>query len=167
MIVVFLFLFIAVPILEIAVLIKAGAVIGIGPTLACVIATAVIGTILIRIQGFVVLGEARQKLARDEVPVDSAIHGLFLLIAGMLLLTPGFITDFIGFILLIAPVRLSLARWLWRRFSASGRGTIIVSAGRRSGSPRDGPIIEGSVIEDPNIGKSPPKRHDPPKRLYP
>ncbi|MEG9883960.1 MAG: FxsA family protein [Hyphomicrobiales bacterium] len=164
MIVFFLLLFIAVPILEIAVLIKAGAVIGIGPTLACVIATAVIGTILIRIQGFVVLGEARQKLARDEVPVDSVIHGLFLLIAGTLLLTPGFITDFIGFMLLIAPVRLSLARWLWQRFSASGRSTIIIGAGRQSGSSRNGPIIEGTAIEDPDIGENPSKRHDPPKR---
>lgn len=98
-------IFLGIPILEIAVFIQAGNLIGLWPTLAAVVATAVIGAALIRAQGTAALNRARRSLAEDRVPVAEAFTGLCLLVAGALLLTPGFVTDTAGFLLLVPPLR--------------------------------------------------------------
>jgi len=104
-------IFIGVPILEIAVFIQAGNLIGLWPTLAVVVITAVLGAALLRSQGLAAVGRARRQLDRGEIPISEVATGICLLIAGALLLTPGFVTDAIGFLLLIPPVRTFLSRW--------------------------------------------------------
>ena len=94
---VLLIAFIGIPLSEIAVFIQAGALIGLWPTVLAVILTAVIGTALLRHQGLSTLKRAQDSLKKGEVPVGALFEGVCLLIASLLLLTPGFITDSIGF----------------------------------------------------------------------
>ena len=103
-------LFVGVPILEIAAFIKIGGWIGLLPTLLGCVVTAVIGAFLVRLQGFEVIRRAQTALARSELPVDQLAHGVFILIAGVLLMTPGYVTDAMGFLLLVPPLRLQIAR---------------------------------------------------------
>ncbi len=130
--------FLIVPIVEIYLLIKVGQVIGAGWTIALVVLTAVIGVWLLRLQGLSTLLRARQKLEHDELPAQELLEGMGLVVAGALLLTPGFFTDAVGFLLLLPPTR----RWLVRRLAAR----LVVSAGvqvRSSGQRRDGDVIDG------------------------
>lgn len=105
-------IFLGIPILEIAVFIQAGEIFGLWPTLAAIVVTAVVGATLIRAQGMAALHRARQSLARDRIPVSEVFTGICLLIAGALLLTPGFVTDTVGFLLLVPPLRAVLGRWI-------------------------------------------------------
>lgn len=125
-------IFIAAPLAELYLLLKVGSVIGAGPTVLAVVATAVIGAALIRAQGRAALKEARAALDAGAPPVAAAVHGVFLLIAGAFLLTPGFVTDTLGFLLLIPPLRLRLGRAILRALRARmGRnGEISIVIGR-------------------------------------
>lgn len=116
----FLTLFIGVPIAEIVLLLQVGDLIGLWATIGAILATAFIGTALIRYQGLQVIGQAQNSVHEQRVPIDPVIHGVFLLVAGALLLTPGFITDFIGFMCLIPQLRLGIARMIWARIQSSG-----------------------------------------------
>ncbi len=130
--------FLTVPIVEIYLLIKVGQVIGAGWTVALVVLTAVIGVWLLRLQGLSTLLRARQKLEHDELPAQELLEGVCLVVAGALLLTPGFFTDMVGFLLLLPPTR----RWLVRRLAAR----MVVSANvqvRSGGGRRDGDVIDG------------------------
>ena len=100
-----LILFIAVPIAEIAIFIQAGERFGLWPTLGLVILTAILGTTLLRYQGLRALYRVQESLNRGEMPVGEVFTGLCLLIAGALLLTPGFLTDGVGFALFIPGIR--------------------------------------------------------------
>lgn len=111
-----LLLFVAVPLIEIYLLIQIGAHIGALPTVGLVVLTAVIGATLVRLQGLMTLANIRQSMDRGELPAGSLIEGLILLIAGMLLLTPGFFTDTLGFICLVPAARRRLVQVLIRRF---------------------------------------------------
>jgi UPF0716 protein FxsA len=102
--------FILVPLAEIAILIKVGGVIGLVPTLALIVLTAVIGTWMLRHQGFSVLARAQRQLEQGVMPVTEVFEGLCLLVAGALLLTPGFLTDALGALLLVPQVRALLYR---------------------------------------------------------
>ncbi len=117
------FLFVAVPILEIYLLIKVGNVIGAPWTVALVILTAVIGASLLRQQGLATLTRVQSTLAQGGLPAMELMEGALLLFGGALLLTPGFFTDTIGFACLIPPVR----RWLIARLLE--RGVAHVQAG--------------------------------------
>ena len=99
------FLLLIVPIIEIALFILIGGEIGLGWTLAMILVTAIGGTILLRIQGFAVMERIRQETRAGRIPGRELAHGLMLLLAGVLLLTPGFFTDAIGFALFLPPVR--------------------------------------------------------------
>jgi UPF0716 protein FxsA len=103
-------LFLVVPILEIAVFILVGQQIGLGLTLALILATAVIGVILLRQQGFHVLERLREDVNAGRTPAATMAHGVMVLVAGVLLLTPGFVTDAIGLLLFVPAVR----DWVWR-----------------------------------------------------
>ncbi len=98
-------IFLAVPLLEIYLLIEVGSMLGAGTTIFLVVFTAVLGAFLVRTQGFSTLSRAQIQLARAQMPTIEIIEGLFLFVAGALLLTPGFFTDSIGFIFLIPPLR--------------------------------------------------------------
>ncbi len=100
---------IVVPILEITVFILVGRYIGLWPTLACILLTALVGTVIIRFQGIGLIAAARKSIAAGEAPVGEVLQGLALFVAGALLITPGFITDTLGFLLLIPALRRRLA----------------------------------------------------------
>tara|TARA_Y100000590_G_scaffold92544_1_gene104616 strand:- start:2995 stop:3375 length:381 start_codon:yes stop_codon:yes gene_type:complete len=87
------------------ILIKVGGVFGVFNTIALVLLTALIGIALLRHQGFRTLLNARNKIMQSELPAEEIIAGIFLAIGGVLLLTPGFVTDFIGFLFLVPFTR--------------------------------------------------------------
>lgn len=134
-----LLVFIAVPIAEIALLLKVGEYIGWLSTIAIVILTAVIGTSLLRHQGFGVLGRASQALEDGKMPVEQVIEGICLLLAGAFLLTPGLITDTVGFLLLIPFIRRAVAHWTLQRLLKSG-SIHVTGFGRRRGSGGSRPL---------------------------
>jgi UPF0716 protein FxsA len=109
-------LFILVPLLEIYLLIKVGAQIGAVPTLLLILLTAVFGAFLLRLQGLLTLARIKEATGRGELPARSLVEGLILLLAGAMLLTPGFFTDLLGFVCLIPALREHLARYLLRGF---------------------------------------------------
>ena len=149
-------MFIAIPIIEIALFIEIGSWIGLWPTLAIVIVTAFAGTTLLRLQGFAVLQRSQEAIARNELPVQEVFDGICLLVAGILLLTPGFFTDGIGFLLFIPPFRrfaaIIIGRWLGRlgkisvskgAFKDGQRGP---GPGQGTGPGHRGPMAGGPVI---------------------
>ena len=119
----FLFLvFLIVPIIEIFVLIEVGSVIGALATIALVVATAGIGAALIRAQGFATLARLQRELASGEMPALTLLEGVFILVAGALLLTPGFVTDIVGFCFLTPPLRRSMAGSIAGQLPRTGGG---------------------------------------------
>ena len=109
------FVFILAPILEMWLLIKVGSAIGAWPTIACVVLTAMVGAALLRQQGVSTLLRARQRLDHGEVPAREMLEGMLLAVGGVLLLTPGFITDALGLVFLLRPLRSALIDALLRR----------------------------------------------------
>jgi len=102
----FLFLlFLSVPLVEIAVFIEVGGLLGLWPTIGIVVLTAMLGAMLFRIQGLATLRQAQASLATNVFPAREVFNGLCLLIAGTLLITPGFVTDSLGFLLFFPPFR--------------------------------------------------------------
>ena len=112
-------LFILVPILEIAILIDIGRGIGTVPTILLIIGTGIAGAYLAKKEGIRILFTIRHKLARGQIPADELIDGLLVLIAGVLLITPGVITDIAGLLMLIPFLRLRLRNRLKQRFSGN------------------------------------------------
>jgi UPF0716 protein FxsA len=111
-----LILFIVIPIIEIAILVKIGTLIGFWPTMLIVIATGILGATLARIQGFLVLNRIRTELQMGRMPAEELIDGLLILVGGILLLTPGLLTDLIGFLMLIQWSRKLFKKWLGKKF---------------------------------------------------
>lgn len=103
-------LFLIVPLVEIWLLIKVGAVIGALWTVFLVVFTAVVGATLVRAQGVSTVGRIQAMVARGQVPAMEMLEGLALFLAGALLLTPGFFTDGVGFALLVPGVRRGIIR---------------------------------------------------------
>lgn len=113
-------LFAIVPVVEIAILIKIGSYIGVNYTIIIVVATAVIGAILVKIEGISVMFQIRSKFSQGVLPGAELIEGAMILIAGALLLTPGFTTDLLGF-LLVFPItrkfiRKKVIRFIEKRY---------------------------------------------------
>ena len=107
-----LLLFILIPLLEIWLFILLGGFIGIYPTLFIILLTAILGTFLVKTQGVNVLKEIQSKFNELENPTEPIVHGVMILFAGALLLTPGFFTDTVGFLLLLPKVRRAAFFWL-------------------------------------------------------
>jgi UPF0716 protein FxsA len=125
------FVFIVVPIVELYVIIKVGGLIGVLPTLALLLADAVLGSLLLRHQGRGAWQRFNQALAERRFPGKEVADGLMIAVGATLLLTPGFITDIFGLFLLIPPTR-AIARRLLRSFAA--RRFVVVGA---AGGARD------------------------------
>ncbi|WP_339716594.1 FxsA family protein [uncultured Sneathiella sp.] len=141
----FLAALIGIPLIEIMVFIEIGSEIGALNTIIITVVTAIIGVFLIRIQGIGVLMRARATLDRQETPVNEIFEGIFLALAGLFLIIPGFVTDTIGFFLLIPPLRRSLAAYMARN------SNFVAANIRRPGgrTSRGGTVIDGEyeVIE--------------------
>lgn len=106
----FLF-FVAIPVIEIGLFVQVGGWLGLWPTLAIVILTAFIGSNLLRQQGLATLPRLQGSVSKGENPMDPIAHAAMILVSGVLLLTPGFFTDGVGFALLLPPVRKAVIRW--------------------------------------------------------
>ena len=105
-------LFTVVPAIELVLLIKVGSYIGAINTLLIIVFTGVLGAYLARMQGFIVLQKIQKNINKGVMPSEELMDGVMILIGGIVLLTPGFITDFIGFSLLIPLTRLVIKRYL-------------------------------------------------------
>ncbi|HBM87698.1 MAG: FxsA family protein [Parvibaculaceae bacterium] len=147
----FVFLaFVLVPIAEIAVFIEVGGMIGLWATLGIVILTALLGTSLLRAQGLAAFGRAQAAMSEGRLPVEEVVHGFCLVIAGALLLTPGFLTDIAGFLLFVHPLRLMLARAAMKWFAKNGTVHMHTNAGfgqRPPGSDPHGPTPDDTIVE--------------------
>lgn len=108
-------LFVTVPLLEIYLLIQIGSRIGALYTVGLVILTAILGVALLRLQGLITLARVRQSLDQGRIPAVTLVEGLVLLVAGALLLTPGFFTDALGFLCLVPAFRTRLAKAILKR----------------------------------------------------
>jgi UPF0716 protein FxsA len=113
-----IFLFILGPIAEIYVLLTAADAFGVLPVIAACLLTAFLGGFIIRLQGLAALNAARTDFETGRLPVDSAVDGALLIVAAPLLMTPGFITDAAGFLLLVPPLRRAIARLALRAVRA-------------------------------------------------
>lgn len=140
-----LLVFLLVPVIETWVLIRVGSVIGVVPTIALVILTAVVGSQLARHQGLRTIREIQACQQRGEVPALPMIEGAVLLVGGVMVALPGLVTDFIGLLMLVPPIRRAVAvRVLRRAVVAQQPGP----RGHRPGSPDDPHTIEGQYRRD-------------------
>lgn len=162
--IIFLILF-GIPIAEIALFIQVGDLIGLWATLATILLTALIGTVLVRAQGMAVLSRIRQETEQGRLPVGDLLSGACLVVAGLLLVTPGFLTDFLGFALLIPGLRLLLGAALVKALVRKGGTVHFRSAGFQSGMgggdpyrKRDDGAIDGeyTVIDPEEEAGAPP-----------
>ena len=150
--------FIGVPLIEIALFIEIGGLIGLWPTIAIVIATAVAGTALIRRQGLNTLQRAQQEMDARRLPVRELFDGICLLFAGALLLTPGFMTDAVGFALLVPSLRRLLGRYVWRALQKA-KGFHFEMAGDQPFRDDGGPVVDADAVEiKGDLEQKPPDR---------
>jgi UPF0716 protein FxsA len=154
-------LFIVVPIVELFVIIQVGEAIGVLPTIALLIADSVLGSILMRSQGRTAWRRFNAALAEGRIPHREVLDGALVIFGGALLLTPGFVTDILGIVLLLPPtralVRGVVARRVLPRVVVSGLGGVGGFGGargpggpggkRRRPGPDDGGDVEGSATE--------------------
>jgi len=131
--------FIAIPLIEIGLFIEVGGAIGVWPTIAVVVLTAIAGTGLLRHQGLGALSRMQAGVEHGEVPLGPVFDGFCLLAAGALLLTPGFFTDAVGFLLFVPPLRRALGRFLAGRLAVQAHATQTQTRHRDPG----GDIIDG------------------------
>jgi UPF0716 protein FxsA len=110
--------FTIIPFIEIYLLIKLGSYLGAFNTVIIVILTAFFGALLARYQGFQTMLRVRESLERGEMPAEELMDALLILLAGIVLLTPGFLTDLAGLMILIPSTRLIFKRWLRKKFDA-------------------------------------------------
>jgi len=143
-------IFLIVPIVEIYLLIQVGEEIGAGWTVFLVVATAVVGAGLLRQQGLATFFSAQQKMAEGELPASAMIEGVMLLLAGALLLTPGFFTDALGFLILVPMLRKRFAQSLLNRGFMTGGSVFTAQSSQRTSYHSDGEkgkVEQGKTIE--------------------
>jgi UPF0716 protein FxsA len=138
--------FILLPLAELYVILKVGDLIGILPTLALLVADSLLGAWLLRSQGRTVWRRFQTTMQSGRIPHREVFDGAMVIFGGAFLITPGFITDVIGVILLLPPTRSLVRRWLIRR---GGRMFGISIAGGRRGATFNGQDfdVEGTAVE--------------------
>ena len=110
------FLSILVPLLELYILIKIGGYLGAFQTVALVVFTALLGIVIVRLQGLRTLQKIRQSLSQGIVPAEEMVDGVLIFVGGILLIIPGVLTDLFALVLFIPYTRTIFKRWLRRRF---------------------------------------------------
>ena len=140
------FLLLVVPVVEIAVFITVGQMIGLWPTVGCIILTAIIGSMLLRSQGISTLNRIKAEIDAKRVPGKELVSGVMIAIAGVLLLTPGFVTDTLGFLLFVPKVRSAVWTFLKTRVTVVGSQAASQFGARNSNPrPQPGSIDEGEL----------------------
>ena len=132
--------FIGVPLIEIYLFIKVGGMIGAFPTVVLVIVTAILGVSLLRAQGFQTMAKFQQEVSTGQLPATTMLEGVALIFGGALLLTPGFLTDGIGFLCLIPITRKTIIAWAIKNMTITSHG---FQSGVNPRRPADSNIIEG------------------------
>lgn len=154
------FVLLVVPLMEIAAFVLIGGQIGVWATLAMVVVTAIIGSFLLRWQGVSLLRRIQSEMAAQRLPAKDLVRGAMLVVAGILLLTPGFVTDAIGFLLFVPPIQDAIWSFLKTRIKLVGPGmhdgangastqhTARPSQGQATKGPSSGQSRSGERIVD-------------------
>jgi UPF0716 protein FxsA len=138
-----LLLFIVVPALELALIIQVGIHLGTWPTLALIVFTGIVGAYLARLQGLSVLTRAQEQMSRGELPAGSLVDGVMILVAGALLMTPGILTDAVGFSLLVPALRNRIKEVVLKRFrKAVEENRVHVHVSGMGFERHQGPIVD-------------------------
>jgi len=141
-------LFIIVPIIELYLLFQVGARIGLPAILGIIIVTAIIGTRLAKAQGINNMQRARQAMSEGRMPHEEVLDGMLIIIAGVLLMIPGLLTDALGSALMIPSLRSALRKHLGGSLNARPGFPENPQERRHSGKPDDDTVIEAEIIED-------------------
>lgn len=128
-------LFVLVPLAELAIILQVGQSIGVWATIGILVADSVLGSLLMRSQGRAVWRRFNAALRTGGVPATEVLDGGLVIFGGACLLTPGFITDLFGLLLLLPPTRAVIRRLLVRRFASQMAGGVARDAFRRAGAP--------------------------------
>jgi UPF0716 protein FxsA len=118
-------LFVGLPIVELALLLKLNELVGLGPTICLVLLTGIAGAALVRRQGIAILFRIQHEMAAGNLPAPQMIDGIMVLVAGALLVTPGLLTDAVGFALLVPVVRATIRDWLRKKMEQKMRNNYI------------------------------------------
>ncbi len=147
--------FLAVPLIEIALFLQVGGLIGFWPTMGTVVLTAILGTWLVRSQGLMAISNVRRSFSDLNDPTEPLAHGAMILFSGALLLTPGFFTDGVGFALLVPGIRAALFRYLRTKIKVQSfsTGPDMRQNPRARPRPTQSGVIDGDYEE-----VDPPKR---------
>lgn len=140
-------IFIVVPLAELYVLIQVGQAIGALPTIALLLADSVLGTVLVRSQGRQTWRRFNDALAAGRPPAKEVLDGAFVIFGGAFLITPGFLTDIIGIVLLLPPTRAILRRALVRNFANRTLARVVGRSGRRRPGRPARDDVEGTGVE--------------------
>lgn len=154
-------LFIIIPIIEITVIMQVGALLGVWPTVAIVIFSAWLGAKYVRQQGLATLQSVQLKMAQGEMPSGEIVTGLMLLVAGVLLVTPGFVTDTFGLLLLVPSVREGIVKQVQKQikvnqfkagasFNHNAQGNVYQHESQEHGFTQDSKPVshhEGETLE--------------------
>jgi UPF0716 protein FxsA len=125
-------LLVVVPVVELLIVLEVGSRLGVGWTVALLLAASLLGAYLLRVEGARTWRQFRQALEEARWPGDEVAQGALVLVGGALLLTPGFLTDIVGLLFLLPPTRKVAARWLRRIVTVAGFRTSVVGSGAAS-----------------------------------
>ena len=150
-----LLLFIVMPILEMWLLITVGGHIGALNTIFLVMLTALLGIGLLKRQGFATLWRGQEKLQQGQVPAQEIVEGIVLAVSGALLLTPGFVTDAIGFLGLLPVTRILAVKTMLSKFTLVNASSANFSQPFRSEAENTGDMIDGEAWESEESLKKP------------
>jgi len=156
---IFTILFLVIPIVEIYILLEVGSIIGAFPTIILVVLTAVIGAGLLRQQGLSTLARLQQNMGQGKLPAQEMIEGVLLAVGGALLMTPGFVTDTMGFLCLLPFSRKFIAQNIMKRSADKVKAGVNAQMGGftyqsySERKPSDSNVVEGEFTE---VEENPP-----------
>lgn len=144
-------LFIVVPLAELYVILQVGDAIGVIPTILLLAADSLLGSLLLRSQGRSVWRQFNQALAEGRVPHREVLDGVAIIFGGAFLITPGFLTDIVGILLLLPPTRAALRRFATGRIGKRFALLSFVAPGRRADGPVEGTARKRNGFDQPRI----------------
>jgi UPF0716 protein FxsA len=157
-------LLVVVPVVELLIVLEVGGRLGVGWTVALLLVASLLGAYLLRIEGARTWRQFRQALEQGRWPGDEVAQGALVLVGGALLLTPGFLTDVVGFLFLLPPTRVVTARWLRRFVTVAGFRPFVMGSGaaRAARAARGTRDRSGAPTEGAADGPPPPSTDGPP-----
>jgi UPF0716 protein FxsA len=158
---VLILVFVVVPLVELAAFVQVAQWIGVVNTTLLLLLVSVLGIFVVRYQGVGVYRRVREQMRAGVVPAADLVNGLLVLIAGLLLIIPGFVTDAIGLLLLLPPVRAGVRSVLRRRYYVRAANRVVKVVNTRSAASRDAPNDGGNGVE---VLPPSPRRLPPPDR---